>query len=180
MEIFSKTCIGSEYKENEFFQEWHKAIIKDFLRFKIILEKYPNSIEKENLLRVIEYITNNIKNEYDEDDEIIMRNTTHFFLFSFFTENDDLPNYVLLSKDYKKILLASEIMECFDDPDYNEEERYGIYAYDYFYTENGMIEHIHNEKKEYTQDYTNEFTRNFYGEEEKSNKNYQMILRKII
>ena len=76
MEIFSKTCIGSEYKENEFFQEWHKAIIKDFLRFKIILEKYPNSIEKENLLRVIEYITNNIKNEYDEDDGYKLKNSS--------------------------------------------------------------------------------------------------------
>lgn len=178
MEIFRKTCNGSDYKKNEFFLLWHNAIIKDFSRLKIILEKYQNSKEKEKLLRVIEFVQNNIKNEYDEDDEIIIKNTKNYFLFSFYTENADLPNYVLLSKDYKKMLFADEIMECFDDSNFNEEERYGIYSYDYFSLENGIVKHYHEDKKEYTEDYTNLFNKYFYGDEEKSDKNYQMILNK--
>ena len=30
MNIFSEICSGKEYKDNYFFQEWHKAIIRDF------------------------------------------------------------------------------------------------------------------------------------------------------
>ena len=38
-----------EYKDNYFFQEWHKAIIRDFETFKTLLSSYHESSAKKLL-----------------------------------------------------------------------------------------------------------------------------------
>lgn len=48
-------------------------------------------------------------------------------------------------------------MECFDDNKFDEDERYGIYEYDYFFLENNKIRHIQIRDKEYTKDYNEKF-----------------------
>lgn len=50
MNIFSEICSGKEYKDNFFFQEWHKAIIRDFETFKTILSSYYESSAKKLLI----------------------------------------------------------------------------------------------------------------------------------
>lgn len=51
MNIFSEICSGKEYKDNYFFQEWHKAIIRDFETFKTILSSYHESSAKKIISR---------------------------------------------------------------------------------------------------------------------------------
>ena len=63
MEIFSEKCEGEDYKNNKLFLEWHDAIKTDLNRFKIMLEQYSDSEEKNKLLMMIDNIRNNISNE---------------------------------------------------------------------------------------------------------------------
>mgnify|MGYP004506734167 FL=1 len=79
-------------------------------------------------------------NSFDSQDEIILKSTPNYFLFSFYCENDEIPTHVLLSKDYKRILIAHEMTECFDvDDDYDQDERYGIYEFSIFQMENNQV-----------------------------------------
>ncbi len=69
---------------------------------------------QKKLIDVICDIQKNIMNSFDSQDEIILKSTPNYFLFSFYCENDEIPTHVLLSKDYKRILMAYEVMEWFD------------------------------------------------------------------
>lgn len=181
MEIFSEECYGKDYKNNKLFLEWHDAVKNDLNIFKIILEQYADSKEKDKLLATIDYIRKNISNEFKDDEFIVMKSTNKYFLFSFYDnitsdrfidgiedmdfymDNDitvsDMPTYVLLSRDYKRILIASEEIECFDDEEFDEDERYGLYNYDYFFLKDNKVKHYNECLKEYT----NDFTSKFYG-----------------
>lgn len=158
MNIFSEICSGKEYKDNFFFQEWHKAIIRDFETFKTILSSYHESSAKKILVDVICDIQKNIMNSFDSQDEIILKSTPNYFLFSFYYKNDEIPTHVLLSKDYKRILMAYEKMEWFDvDDDYDQDERYGIYGFSIFQMENNQVFHSVEEIEEGTDWYYDQF-----------------------
>ena len=181
MEIFSEECYGKDYKNNKLFTEWHDAVKNDLNIFKIILEQYDDSKEKDKLLTTIDYIRKNISNKFNDEEFVVMKSTNEYFLFSFYDnitsdriidsiedmdfymDNDitvsDMPTYVLLSRDYKRILIAREEMECFDDEEFDENERYGLYNYDYFFLNDNKVKHYNECLKEYT--YV--FTSKFYG-----------------
>jgi len=181
MEIFSEKCEGEDYKNNKLFLEWHDAIKTDLNRFKIMLEQYSDSEEKNKLLMMIDNIRNNISNEFDEGNFILMKSTVEYFLFSFYDDiASDMPTYVLLSRDYKRLLVAAEEMECFDDEEFNEDERYGIYHYDYFYLEDDKVKYYHKETKEYTQDYTVRFDNSYFytSDFKEAEEYYDFLLKK--
>ena len=158
MNIFSEICSGKEYKDNCFFQEWHKAIIRDFETFKTLLSSYHESSAKKILIDVICYIQKNIMNSFDSQDEIILKSTPNYFLFSFYYKNDEIPTHVLFSKDYKRILMAYEKMEWFDvDDDYDQDERYGIYGFSIFQMENNQVFYSVEEIEEGTDWYYDQF-----------------------
>lgn len=163
MEIFSEKCFGEDYKKNKLFIEWHKVIKTDLNKFKIILEQYSDSDAKNKLLMIIDNIRSNISNEFSDGDFILMKSTVKYFLFSFYDDIvSDIPIYVLLSKDYKRFLVAKEEMVCFDDEEFDEDERYGIYNYYYFYLEDDKIKYYHEETKEYTHDYSVKFDNSYF------------------
>ena len=177
MEIFAKKCYGLKDKNIYFFFSWYEAIIRDFNIFKRMLEKYENSSDKDKLISTLSYICGNLFNDVQEDDGLILKNTPNYFLFSLYDSTDEIPTYVLISKDYKRFMVASEEMECFDDPDYDEDERYGIYMYNYFFLENNKVKHIEIRDKEYTKDYYYKFdTSCFYCEIEEAEKYYNYLL----
>ena len=158
MNIFSEICSGKEYKDNCFFQEWHKAIIRDFETFKTLLSSYHESSANKILVDVICDIQKNIMNSFDSQDEIILKSTPKYFLFSFYYKNDEIPTHVLLSKDYKRILMAYEMTEWFDvDDDYDQDERYGIYEFSIFQMENNQVFHSVEEIEEGTDWYYDQF-----------------------
>lgn len=163
MEIFREICFNDDYNSNELFLEWHKVLKTDLNKFKIILEQYNDSEDKSKLLIAIDNIRSNIMNEFDCDSFILMKSTPEYFLFSFY--DDDFPNmptYVLLSRDYKRFLIACEVMECFDDPQFDEKERYGVYRYDYFFLKDNNVKYYNKEIKEYTQDYSSNFDNSYF------------------
>ena len=178
MVIFREKCNGEEYKNNHFFIEWHNAIKKDLNRFKIILEQYSESKEKNKLLATIDYIINNVSNEFCEDDSILMKSTEKYFLFSFYDTVAEMPTYVLISKDYKRLLIASEEMECFDDKNFNEDERYGYYNYYYFFLKDNKVTQYYLGRKEYTQDYSEKFDNSYFcvGNVQESDQYYSSLL----
>lgn len=177
MEIFTKECYGLEDENTQFFFRWYEAIIRDFNLFKSMLEKYENSSDKDKLILMLPYIRINLSNDVQEDDKLILKNTPNYFLFSFYDSVNEIPNYVLISKDYKRFVVASEEMECFDDNEFDEDERYGIYIYDYFFLENNKIRHIQIHDKEYTKDYNGKFDNlMLYCEIEESEKYYDSLL----
>lgn len=157
MEIFTKECYGLEDENAHFFFRWYEAIIRDFNIFKNILEKYEDSNDKDKLILMLSYIRINLSNDIQEDDRLILKNTPNYFLFSFYDSVSEIPTYVLISKDYKRFIVASEEMECFDDDEFDEDERYGIYIYDYFFLEGNKVKHIQISDKEYTKDYNGKF-----------------------
>ena len=110
-----------------------------------------------------------------------MKSTVEYFLFSFYDDiASDMPTYVLLSRDYKRLLVAAEEMECFDDEEFNEDERYGIYHYDYFYLEDDKVKYYHKETKEYTQDYTVRFDNSYFytSDFKEAEEYYDFLLKK--
>ena len=112
-----------------------------------------------------------------QEDKLILKSTPNYFLFSFYDSVDEIPTYVLISKDYKRFVVASEEMECFDDNEFDEDERYGIYEYDYFFLENNKVRHIQILDKEYTKDYNGKFVNSMlYCEIEESEKYYDSLL----
>ena len=121
MEIFTKECYGLEDENTQFFFRWYEAIIRDFNIFKGMLEKYENSSDKERLISMLSYICINLSNDVQEDDRLLLKNTPNYFLFSFYGEVAEVPTYVLISKDYKRFIVAAEEMECFDDNDFDED-----------------------------------------------------------
>lgn len=157
MEIFTKECYGLEDENTEFFFRWYEVIIRDFNIFKSMLEKYENSNDKDKLISTLSYICMNLSNDVQEDDKLILKSTPNYFLFSLYSPTDEIPTYVLISKDYKRFIVASEEMECFDDNDFDEDERYGICVYYYFFLENNKVKHIEIRDKEYTKDYNGKF-----------------------
>ena len=180
MNIFSKTCSGEEYKDNFFFQEWHRAIIRDFEIFKNMLSGYQESSAKKLLVDNICSIQRNIMNPFDSEDEIILKSTPNYFLFSFYYKCDEIPTYVLLSKDYKKILIASEEMEYFDaDDEYDQDERFGIYDYTFFKIENNQVFCSREEIKEGTPEYNGRFSNVhiLFGNVEDSEKLLDYLLK---
>lgn len=177
MEIFTKECYGLEDENTQFFFRWYETIIRDFNIFKSMLEKYENSSDKYKLLSMLSYIRMNLSNDVQEDDKLILKSTRNYFMFSFYDSADEIPTYVLISKDYKRFVVASEKMECFDDNEFDEDERYGIYEYDYFFLENNKIRHIQTRDKEYTKDYNGKFDNlMLYCEIEESEKYYDSLL----
>lgn len=178
MEIFTKECYGLEDENTEFFFRWYEAIMRDFNIFKSMLEKYENSSDKDKLISMLSYIRVNLTNDVQEDDKLILKSTPNYFMFSFYTSVVEIPTYVLISKDYKRFIVASEEMECFDDNEFDEDERYGIYEYDFFFLENNKIRHIQTRDKEYTQDYNEKFDNlMLYCEIEESEKYYDSLLK---
>ena len=179
--IFKSSCLAEEYKENLFFQEWHQAIIRDFNIFKIILEEYKESSDKKDLLNLISFVQKNIKTEFEDGNQIILKSTPNYFLFSFFVKNEDMPTYVLLSKDYKKFLIGFEEMECFEDEEFNEDERYGTYNYEYFILNDFDVKHYSKYQKQYTDDYTRKFYEYFYSDNiEETENHYKKLLMPIV
>lgn len=177
MEIFTKECYGLEDENTQFFFRWYEAIIRDFNIFKVMLEKYENSSDKDELLLMLSYICMNLTNDVKEDDRLILKSTLNYFMFSFYDSVYEIPIYVLISKDYKRFIVASEEMECFDDNEFDEDERYGIYIYDYFFLENNKIKHIQIRDKEYTTDYNGKFDNlMLYCEIEEAEKYYDSLL----
>jgi thiol-disulfide isomerase/thioredoxin len=166
MRYFAKDCPLCKLANDNFFLEWHKAIKRDLEVFKILLENYEETEEKSKLINIIEHIKNNIDNieEDDHDTEIILKSTPNYFMYSFVSENEEMPSYVLVSKDYKRLLYAEEIEENFDDPDFNEEFRHGIYSYCYFKLSNNKVYFYGKDIKEYTWDYTFRFKSGMYDE----------------
>lgn len=179
MEIFREMCFGEDYFNNKQFLEWHKVIKADLSKFKIILDQYDVCEEKNKLLVIIDNIRRSIMNGFDSGSFILMKSTIEYFLFSFYDEvNNDMPTYVLLSRDYKRFLIASEVMECFDDPQFAEDERYGIYRYDYFFLKDNKVKHYDKEIKEYTTDYSSKFDNSYFymSNIEKSEEYYDSLL----
>lgn len=177
MEIFTKECYGLEDENTEFFYRWYEAIIRDFNIFKSMLEKYENSSDKDKLISMLSYIRINLFNDVEEDNKLILKNTSNYFLFSFYGSVDEIPTYVLISKDYKRFMVASEEMECFDDNEFDEDERYGIYIYDYFFLESNKVKYVQIRDKEYTKDYNEKFDNSMlYCEIEESEKHYDSLL----
>lgn len=175
MEIFTKECYGLEDENTQFFFRWYEAIIRDFNIYKIMLEKYENSIDKDKLLSMLSCIRMNLSNDVQED-KLILKSTPNYFMFSFYDSVDEIPTYVLISKDYKRFVVASEEMECFDDNEFDEDERYGIYEYDYFFLENNKVRHIQIRDKEYTKDYNGKFDNlMLYCEIKESEKYYDSL-----
>ena len=69
-------------------------------------------------------------------------------------------------------------MECFDDNEFDEDERYGIYVYYYFFLENNKVRHIQTRDKEYTKDYNGKFDNlMLYCEIKESEKYYDSLLK---
>lgn len=179
MEIFSRECYGLEDDNATFFFRWYEAIIRDFNIFKNILEKYEDSKDKESLLLMLSYIKTNLTRDYEEDDRLILKSTPNYFLFSVYDEVTEIPVYVLISKDYKKFLITSEEMECFDEESFDEEERYGIYLYNYYFLEDNKVKRYQLSNKEYTKDYNDKFYNlMFYSEPETSEIYYDSLLDK--
>ena len=142
-----------------------------------MLEKYENSSDKDGLLSMLSYIRMNLFNDVQEDDKLILKSTQNYFMFSFYDSLNEIPTYVLISKDYKRFVVASEEMECFDDNEFDEDERYGIYVYDYFFLKNNKVRHIQTCDKEYTKDYNGKFDNSMlYCEIEESEKYYDSLL----
>lgn len=162
IEIFFRPYL-KEDGDDLFFNEWYKAILNDFDRFQyILLENYIESKDRASLLSLINFIKKsikeNIKNTYEVSNDHIMQSTPNYFLFSFADyTTDDMTVYVLLSKDYKKIFLGKEVMECFDDLEFNEELRYGIYEYYCFILDGKNVRLYFDEQKQYTSDYRDIF-----------------------
>lgn len=174
--MFAKECYGLNDENTQFFFEWYEAIIRDFNIFKSMLEKYEDSKDKDNLISVLSYISINLSNDVQEDNKLILKNTPNYFLFSFYNSVNEIPNYVLISKDYKRFIVASEEMECFDDNEFDEDERYGIYEYDYFFLKSNKVKHIQIRDKEYTKDYYWKFDNSMlYCEIEDSEKYYNFL-----
>ena len=79
MNIFSEICSGKEYKDNYFFQEWHKAIIRDFETFKTILSSYHESSAKKLLVEILylsqllEFTLEDLTNETKRKSQIIQK-----------------------------------------------------------------------------------------------------------
>lgn len=123
---------------------------------------------------IIDDIIDNILNQLLDDGFILMKSTINYFLFSFYNNiYDDIPTYVLVSKDYKKNLVAREIMECFDDVNFNEDERYGLYNYDYFFLNDNKVNYYNDFIKDYTYDYSSKFSNSyFYVNDIKISENY--------
>lgn len=177
MEIFTKECYGFEDENTHFFYRWHEAIIRDFNIFKRMLKKYEDSNDKDKLLATLSNICINLSNDVQEDDKLILKSTPNYFLFSLYDSIDELPTYVLISKDYRRFVISSEEMECFDDKDFDEDERYGIYVYDYFFLENNRVKYIQIRDKEYTKDYNGKFDNlMLYCETEETEKYYHSLL----
>lgn len=177
MEIFTKECYGLEDLNAQFFFRWYETIIRDFNIFKGMLEKYKNSSEKDELLSMLSYICMNLSKDFQEEDKLILKSTPNYFMFSFYDSLNEIPTYVLISKDYKNFLVASEEMECFDDNEFDEDERYGIYEYNYFFLENNKIRHIQISNKEYTKDYNEKFDNlMLYCETQEAEKYYDSLL----
>lgn len=115
-------------------------------------------MQKKLLVDVICDIQKNIMNSFDSQDEIILKSTPNYFLFSFYYKNDEIPTHVLLSKDYKRILMAYEKMEWFDvNDDYDQDERYGIYEFSIFQMENNQVFHSIEDIEEGTDWYYDQF-----------------------
>ena len=177
MEIFTKECYGLEDENTNFFFRWYETIIRDFNIFKSMLEKYENSSDKDELISMLSYIRINLSNDVQKDDKLILKSTPNYFLFSLYDSINEIPVYVLISKDYKRFVIASEEMECFDDNDFDEDERYGIYVYEYFFLENNKVKHIQIRDKEYTQDYNGKFDNlMLYCAIEDAEKYYNLLL----
>lgn len=177
MEIFTKKYYGYEDENKQFFLEWHEAIIRDFNIFSSIIEKYEYSNVKDILMLKLSYISTNLFKSIQVDDKFILKNTPNYFLFSFYDPINEIPTYVLFSKDYKRFIIASEEMECFDDYEFDEDERYGIYVYDYFFLENNKIKYVQIRSKEYTKDFNGKFDNSMlYCETEESEKYYDWLL----
>lgn len=174
MEIFIEKCYGTKDENATFFLEWHKAIIRDFNKFKIILEKYENSKDKDRLISILSYIGINLSKGFREDDELILKSTPNYFLFSLYDLIKDSQTYVLISKDFKRFLIASEDVELFDEDGFNEDDRYGIYTYDYFFLENNKVKYINTYDKEYTWKFNVKFDNVMSIEE--SEKYYNSLL----
>ena len=181
MEIFTKESDGLKDENTQFFFSWYEAIKRDFNIFKSMLEKYENSSDKDKLISMLSYICINLFNDVQEDEELLLKSTPNYFLFSFYGRLAEIPTYVLVSKDYRRFMIASEVMECFDDNEFDEDERYGIYDYDYFFLENNKVKHIKTCDKEYTKDYNEKFYNSrLYCEVEKSEEYYDSLLSKKI
>lgn len=178
MEFFVKTCILSDLNNNKFFLDWHQAIKRDLEIFKLFLSKYEDSVEKNDLISKIIFIQNNLCKSYDDDTEIILKSTPNYFLYSFFEEYSEIPSYVLVSKDYKRLLIASEEMECFDDIDFDEDERYGTYNYDFYKLDDNKVYHYNKYIKEYTNSYNKHFHSYMYSDEYKQTEKYYDIFLK--
>ena len=59
---------------------------------------------------------------------------------------------------------------------FDEDERYGIYEYDYFFLENNKVRHIQIRDKEYTKDYNGKFNNlMLYCEIEELEKYYDSL-----
>lgn len=177
MEIFTKEYYGYEDENKQFFLEWYEAIIRDFNIFSSIIKKYEYSNVKDILMMKLSYISTNLFKSIQVDDKFILKNTPNYFLFSFYDPINEIPTYVLFSKDYKRFIIASEEMECFDDYEFDEDERYGIYVYDYFFLENNKIKYVQIRSKEYTKDFNGKFDNSMlYCETEESEKYYDWLL----
>ena len=180
MGIFTKDCYASEVGKNEFFLEWYNAIKKDMNVFEFFLSGYNESISKEALIETIRYIREAVGKSIDEDEEhdiVTLKSTLNYFLFSFMNGVSDKASYVLLSKKYDEILVVQEEMECFDDPNFDEDERYGIYDYIYFKLEDKNVYHYSISKKEYTNEYDARFYKYMYSKNvDETEKYYRSLL----
>ena len=186
MEVFREECFPDKYKDNKFFQEWHQAIIRDFDIFKQMLEKYADSDEKRMLLVNIDIIQEALKNQTDiigddKEVELSLRSTPNHFQFSFYSEKHVVPTFVLLSKDYKHFLIGEEETEMFDEPDMNEDVRYGLYNYDWYSLKDGKVKYYHEQWKEYTKDFFEYFRECYTGNTVSKSDDYcrERLLRKF-
>lgn len=176
MEIFTEESYGLNEENAHFFYGWYEVILKDFKIFESILEKYEDSSDKDKLLLNLSYIRTCLTNDIKEDVELILKSTPNYFLFSFYDSLSEIPSYVLISKDYKKFIIASEEMECFDDENFDEDERYGTYDYDYFFLEDDKVKYYQIYTKEYTKDYNRKFINyRLYCEIDESERYYNSL-----
>ena len=181
MELFACECETYELKNDEFFLSWHQAIKDDLRRFLIILEKYEDSENKQRLIGFINYIRDNISNNNEIDASmLLLRSTPRYFLYSFVGSGEEIPTYVLVSKDYKKILITSEEMECFDYPEFDQDERYGLYNYSFFKLTDNEIKYIETTDIDYTIHYNCYLWNGFYDKSdyEKTDLGYDFICEK--
>ena len=142
---------------SKFYYEWHKTIISDLNRFKLILENYRNNDDKIALINYVNFIINNLFHYRDKDIDdniLVLINTSNYFVFSFVAIGDEINSYVFLSKDYKNIIITREYCELFDREEMEmQDERYGEYDIEYFYLDKEEVHRQSNYKLMYTFDY---------------------------